>query len=128
VFDSGELRQLFLNILINSIQAMPKGGTLAIKVRPHVSHKDESDPEIRNVLIEIHDQGPGIPNELREKVFEPFFTTKAEGTGLGLAICNSIINRYQGDIWLDEADDGGTTVKMVLPVGQKAKNEVATDE
>ena len=128
VFDSGELRQLFLNILVNSIQAMPEGGTLTIKVLPYVIHKDESDPEIRKILIEIQDQGPGIPKELMEKVFEPFFTTKAEGTGLGLAICNCIIKRYQGDIWIDETDYGGTTVKIVLPIGQKVENEVITDE
>jgi len=66
------------------------------------------------VLIEVTDEGPGIPCELREKVFDPFFTTKAGGTGLGLAICRSIVQRYDGGIWIEEAEGGGTTVKVAL--------------
>lgn len=65
-------------------------------------------------MIEVADQGPGIPRELRDRVFEPFFTTKVGGTGLGLAICRSIVKRYDGEIWAEEAEGGGTSVKVIL--------------
>jgi hypothetical protein len=65
-------------------------------------------------LIEIADQGPGVPREQRDRVFEPFFTTKAGGTGLGLAICRSIVRRYDGEIWIEEAEGGGTSVKVAF--------------
>jgi signal transduction histidine kinase len=65
-------------------------------------------------LLEVADQGPGIPRELRDRVFEPFFTTKTGGTGLGLAICRSIVKRYDGEIWVEEAEGGGTSMKILL--------------
>ena len=68
------------------------------------------------MLIQIEDEGPGIPANLRQKVFEPFFTTKAGGTGLGLAICNSIVKRCNGEIWIEQTKGGGTEVKISLPV------------
>ena len=64
--------------------------------------------------MEVADQGPGIPRELRDRVFEPFFTTKTGGTGLGLAICRSIVKRYDGEIWVEEAEGGGASVKVIL--------------
>jgi signal transduction histidine kinase len=64
------------------------------------------------IWIEITDQG-GIPAAAGQ-VFEPFFTTKAGGTGLGLAICRSIVRRYDGEIWIEEAEGGGTTVKVAF--------------
>ncbi len=118
--DPVELRQVLLNILVNGLQAMPEGGTLRIRV--HRSPAGVRGPESGGVhrvpgdgiWIEIADQGPGIPRELRDKAFEPFFTTKAGGTGLGLAICRSIVRRYDGEIWIEEADGGGTCVKVAL--------------
>lgn len=107
-FDPAELRQVLLNIMMNGLQSMPEGGLLLIKASC-VAGSDR-------ILIQIGDEGPGIPTDQRQKVFEPFFTTKAGGTGLGLAICNSIIKRYNGEIWIEQAKDGGTEVKISLPV------------
>jgi signal transduction histidine kinase len=95
--------------MMNGLQAMPEGGLLLIKACCI------ADGE--RMLIQIEDEGPGIPDNLRQKVFEPFFTTKAGGTGLGLAICNSIVKRYNGEIWIEQARGGGTEVKISLPVG-----------
>jgi two-component system cell cycle sensor histidine kinase/response regulator CckA len=120
IIDPVELRQVLLNILANGLQAMPEGGTLRIEVRrsPAGVRGPESGGAHRipgdGIWIEIADQGPGIPRELRDKVFEPFFTTKAGGTGLGLAICRSIVRRYEGEIWIEEAEGGGTSVKVAL--------------
>jgi len=120
VIDPAELRQVLLNIVANGLQAMPTGGVLRIGVHRSPSgvrgpesgsaHRGQGD----GILIEIADQGPGIPPELRDRVFEPFFTTKAGGTGLGLAICRSIVRRYDGEIWIEDAEGGGTSVKVAL--------------
>ena len=120
VIDPAELRQVLLNILVNGLQAMPRGGTMRIRMcrLPSALGGPESGRARGvsgdGVLIEVTDEGPGIPRELREKVFDPFFTTKAGGTGLGLAICRSIVQRYDGGIWIEEAEGGGTTVKVAL--------------
>jgi len=115
-FDCAELRQLLLNIMMNGLQAMPEGGALSVKARLLAEESRNFRTDSKRILIEIEDEGPGIPPHLREKVFEPFFTTKAGGTGLGLAICNSIVRRYNGEIWVEKAKSGGTEVKIVLPI------------
>jgi signal transduction histidine kinase len=120
VIDPMELRQVLLNIIVNGLQAMPTGGTLRIRVRrlPSPAWGPGSGGVSRvfgrGVLMEVADQGPGIPRELRDRVFEPFFTTKAGGTGLGLAICRSIVKRYDGEIWVEEAEGGGASVKVTF--------------
>jgi signal transduction histidine kinase len=108
-FDQAELRQVLLNVMMNGLQSMPEGGLLLIKAS-RIAGSDR-------LLIQIGDEGPGIPTDLRQKVFDPFFTTKAGGTGLGLAICNSIVKRYNGEIWIEQTKGGGTEVKISLPAG-----------
>jgi signal transduction histidine kinase len=112
-FDQAELRQVLLNVMMNGLQAMSEGGLLLIKACCLV---EDSISGNERMLIQIVDEGPGIPPNLRQKVFEPFFTTKAGGTGLGLAICNSIVKRYNGEIWIEQAEGGGTEVKISLPI------------
>ncbi len=120
VIDPMELRQVLLNIIVNGLQAMPTGGALRIRVHrlpsPAWGPGSGGVSRIfgRELLLEVADQGPGIPRELRDRVFEPFFTTKAGGTGLGLAICRSIVKRYDGEIWIEEAHGGGASVKIIL--------------
>jgi len=115
-FDPAELRQLLLNVMMNGLQAMPEGGALSVKARLLAEGSRDFRAEGKRILIEVEDEGPGIPPNLREKIFEPFFTTKAGGTGLGLAICNSIVRRYNGEIRVEKAKSGGTEVKIVLPI------------
>ncbi|MDD2389789.1 MAG: response regulator [Desulfobacterales bacterium] len=108
--DRQQLRQLFLNLFTNASDAMPKGGTLTIRVTAH--------PERKKILIEIADTGIGIPPEILPKVMESFYTTKPEGkgTGLGLAICRRIAEEHRGS--LDIASDGipgkGTKILITL--------------
>lgn len=109
--DRRALDQVFTNLITNAIQAMQdqEGGILAMKIRTN-----PDDPGM--VDIHISDSGPGIPEELRQRVFEPFFTTKRdEGTGLGLAITRRIIMMHKGNIEL-ESFPGGTLFKIQLPV------------
>ncbi len=106
--DRQQLRQVFLNLLTNALDAMPQGGTLTLRVRPG---------EGGRVSVDIADTGPGIQPEHLDKVTEPFFTTKEEGkgTGLGLAICKRIVQEHGGTLAIDSAVGRGTTVSVVLP-------------
>jgi len=115
-FDPAELRQLLLNVVMNALQAMPKGGTLSIKTHQLTEGGPNYTSGFNRLLIQVEDEGAGIVSDLHDKVFEPFFTTKAGGTGLGLAICNSIVKRYNGEIWVKKAKSGGTEVNIALPV------------
>lgn len=104
------LEQVFSNLITNALQAMSEsGGTLALKVQPIHS------PEGSNFLeVSVADTGPGIPEELQERIFQPFFTTKQEGTGLGLAIAKRIITAHKGSIRLTSFP-GGTIFHVQLP-------------
>lgn len=104
--DSKLLKQMFLNIAKNGIEAMPDGGSLTITTR--------ADDEHRSIEVFIHDDGPGIPNYIIDKVFEPFFTTKNEGTGLGLPICQKIIHDIGGQIRIS-SKGYGTTFQIYIP-------------
>jgi signal transduction histidine kinase len=112
--DPAELRQVLLNVMMNGLQAMPVGGTLHVWARRADQVMRPAIPVRARILVEVRDQGPGVPAALREKVFELFFTTKPGGTGLGLPICRSIVRRYGGEIWLEEAAAGGTSAKILL--------------
>ena len=116
IFDPAELRQLLLNVVMNALQAMPKGGTLSIRTHQLTEGGPGYTSGLNKLLIQVEDEGAGIDSDLHDKVFEPFFTTKAGGTGLGLAICNSIVKRYNGEIWVRKAKNGGTEVNIALPV------------
>jgi signal transduction histidine kinase len=108
--DPRALEQVFTNLLSNAIEAMAKtGGTLAIKVTPI-----SIIPNYPQVEITVSDNGPGIPEEIRDRVFEPFLTTKPQGTGLGLAITKRIVIGHKGNITVDSFP-GGTVFKIVIP-------------
>jgi two-component system, sporulation sensor kinase E len=106
VGDNELLKQVFINICKNGIEAMGEEGTL------HISH--HIDPEGDKVSIDIHDTGPGIPVYIMDKIFHPFFTTKEEGTGLGLSICQKIIHDIGGQIRVS-SKGYGTTFHILLP-------------
>ena len=110
--DPEKLKQVFLNLIRNAMEAMEKGGSLIIK--PKVV-KDK-------VEISIEDTGPGISQKDQEKLFTPFFTTKSKGTGLGLCVSKRIIEDHPGStLRLDSVEGKGTVVKITLPLYQKAK-------
>jgi len=117
--DPDRLQQVLLNLLLNAIQAMPDGGILRVETTTVVRQRPglELAPEQRFVLVEVTDNGLGIPEDLREKIFEPFFTTKEGkgGTGLGLAVCFGIVKEHDG--WIEIADPprGGTSFRVFLP-------------
>lgn len=106
--DPDELKEVFLNIVLNAKDAMPNGGSLTIKT---------SNIDDKGVMIEFTDTGTGILKEDMDKIFDPFFTTKqAKGTGLGLSICQRIITEYKGTIEVDSRPGKGTTITVKLPI------------
>jgi signal transduction histidine kinase len=109
--DSDQLKQLFLNILINAVEAMEHDGQLTIRLADRATHDGQS------LLIEVSDSGSGIPENMIGKIFEPFVTTKPKGSGLGLAICRGITDAHKGTIRATNVDTGnGTTILIEFPV------------
>jgi len=104
--DTDQIRQVFINIINNAVQAMPEGGKLTI------------DTSQRNgsIQVRIADTGFGIPEEALGKIFDPLFTMKAKGIGLGLAVCKSIIERHGGIIEVESSVGQGTTFTVKLPL------------
>lgn len=100
------LYQAFLNIIINSFQAMNDNGKMTIEI----FHKEN------NVVILFQDTGPGIKEEDLEKIWTPFFTTKDSGTGLGLGVVKNIIDAHGGNIDMVNRETEGVQVEIVLPV------------
>ncbi|MBD3217427.1 MAG: sensor histidine kinase [candidate division Zixibacteria bacterium] len=109
--DSDKLRQVFLNILLNSFQAMPEGGKVEIKCSQENNH----------AVITVSDNGIGMPKSDMEKIYEPFYTTKSRGSGLGLATTKAIIEEHKGSIDVDSIEGKGTTLKIMLPVEEAEK-------
>jgi signal transduction histidine kinase len=103
--DRDMLRRAVLNLVLNAIDAMPDGGRLDITVCPLPS----------GLEIEVADSGPGVADELVERLFEPFFTTKSSGTGLGLAIVDRIAAAHAGGIAVANCPDGGAAFTLRIP-------------
>ena len=106
--DPQQLRQVFLNILVNACEAMPKGGKIIVRTS---YLKDEE-----KVHVEIEDTGMGIDKEVLDKIFDPFFTTKEKGTGLGLSVVYGIVNAHKGDLKIESKKGEGTKVIIKLPL------------
>jgi len=104
--DGDQIKQVFLNIALNALQAMgEEGGRLEIRAA------DKG----KFVEVEFIDTGGGIPDSIKNKIFDPLFTTKAKGVGLGLSVCKTIIERHQGDIKMKSQAGKGTTFTLSLP-------------
>ncbi len=112
--DETLLKQAFLNIMLNAVEAMPAGGDLAISTRLSSGEGSEGRPEWLEIVFD--DTGPGIRDEDLGRIFDPFFTTKKDGTGLGLAITHRIIENHHGTIRVVSQRGKGTTFVVTLPL------------
>jgi two-component system sensor histidine kinase HydH len=110
--DPDRIKQVFLNLYLNALEAMQNGGTLSVKLR----RNDVSN----NVEITISDTGTGIKEAYLPHVFDPYFTTKSSGTGLGLAIVHKIIESHGGTVRVKSRHGTGTTVAIILPSSKEA--------
>jgi len=112
--DAEQLEQVFLNLLLNAIQAMPEGGAIELTAS-WIKGRTEMDGSIE---VAVSDTGPGIPKALRDKIFDPFFTTKANGIGLGLSLAKKVVEQHQGAIEVQDRNGSGTAVTIRLPAKQ----------
>ncbi len=126
--NANEMEQVFLNLLVNAIDAMPEGGTISVSARyvdgqPAGCQSGTGGAERKlpggqaRVLVVVEDSGAGIPPEVRERIFEPFFTTKPDGrgTGLGLSICAGLVQSHGGEIKVDSEPGCGARFTVTLP-------------
>jgi signal transduction histidine kinase len=114
------IKQAVLNVVLNGVQAMPAGGTL--KIRTYI--------EEETVVIEVQDQGAGIPAAVQDKVFELYFTTKKSGSGIGLAQTYQIMQWHYGAVDFESQENVGTTFRLRLPLAETRgvqSGELATD-
>jgi len=111
--DADLVKQAVLNIIINGVQAMPEGGELRLTLR--------REPE--SALLTIHDQGAGIPNDIRDKVFNLYFTTKKGGSGIGLAMAYRVVQLHHGSLEFTSVAGHGTTFYLRFPLAEITKGE-----
>lgn len=104
--DGSQLSQVFVNIILNAVDAMPEGGTLTIRSRV----------EEGSIIIDFEDSGMGIPRENVSRIFDPFFTTKEKGTGLGLAVSYNITKKLNGNLAVESEPGKGSRFRITLPV------------
>jgi signal transduction histidine kinase len=104
--DEDQLKQVFLNIILNAFAATPPGGSVTIR--------SQINSDI--ILIQIEDTGGGIPEKIRDKIFDLYFTTKKDGGGVGLSVCQNIIKAHDGQIAYESSEGEGTTFNISLPV------------
>jgi signal transduction histidine kinase len=112
-----QINQVFLNLIANAAQAMPERDTPNI-----ITLRTSIAPEEHMVLIEIQDNGSGIPEEVLPRIFDPFYTTKpiGQGSGMGLSISFKIIQEHGGRILIDTVKDAGTVFTILLPLSNAA--------
>lgn len=111
--DRNKIEQVMLNLLMNSIDAMPQGGTLTLKI-----YTKDDLPDEKLLIVEILDTGPGIEKDALDQVFDPFFTTKRTkgGTGLGLSIVRSILETHKAGIKISNRTEGGAQVTITFSI------------
>lgn len=117
--DKDQMAQVFVNILLNAIEALPnRGGVIRVTGSTALleSPKDTRRRKTPHVIVEIADNGPGIPENIKGRLFDPFFTTKAQGTGLGLSITHQIVETHGGFITIKSSEGQGATFSINLPL------------
>lgn len=118
--DGASVRQVFLNCVLNAVEAMEDGGTLTVTTRPaELGVSGANGVRGEAVRIAFRDTGHGIPDADRQRIFTPFYTTKREGHGLGLALAHRTVTDHGGRLQLHSRENVGTEFVIVLPVGDK---------
>ena len=121
----GQIKGVILNLLLNAVEAQPRGGWVEVR-SSLVRSLDEQRPMLE---LRVRDDGPGIPQEIRGRVFDPFFTTKPQGSGIGLALALQAIRQNSGDVRLEEPSVAGTGAEFVvlLPLASVGQGEPARE-
>ncbi len=116
--DADQLVQVLIALTINAMDATPDGARVVVRTRRDAQGELREGTTMRAAMLEVSDDGPGIPRALQTKIFEPFFTTKApgQGTGLGLAVCYGIVNDHAGQLEVISPEGQGATFRVSLPM------------
>jgi signal transduction histidine kinase len=119
--DHHQLSQVFINLVANAFEALEGKGHITITVvtgaiEPDPAFTSDTTASTPTVVVEVSDDGPGVPEHLADKIFNPFFTTKPQGSGLGLAIVRKIVDAHDGRIDLSSGPQSGTRFRVTLPV------------
>lgn len=114
--DAEMLKQVFLNLILNALQAMPEGGNLHIETKVSDKTKEKKEIDDSKVEIKFIDTGIGIPHEYIQKIFDPFFSTREGGTGLGLVIVHNIVDIHGGSIDVESNNGKGTFFNITFPL------------
>ncbi len=116
--DADQIYQVFLNLILNAVDAMPDGGRLEIRAEERLARHHPADPPRPTVAVSVADTGTGILPEHRNRIFDPFFTTKdvGRGTGLGLSVSYGIVEEHDGWFDVDSAPGRGTRITVFLPL------------
>jgi signal transduction histidine kinase len=117
--DREQMKQVFMNLILNAIQAMRDGGDITISTRAVT--RSEAQPSGEFVQVEINDTGVGIPEENLQHIFDPFFTSKDEGSGLGLAVSHQIVQEHGGFVTVQSTVGKGTSFFVHVPVGKPVR-------
>lgn len=114
--DAGQVRQLVVNLVLNAVQAVGPEGQVEVRVWTTASE----------LGIEVEDNGPGLPEEVAQRLFEPMFTTRSGGTGLGLVVCRRVVENHAGTIAAGNRDNGGAIFTVKLPIDVRAALDAQT--
>ncbi len=109
--DGEQLLQVILNLVLNALQILPEDGAVVVRSATDAEH----------LIVEVADNGPGIPPEIRIRVFDPFFTMREGGMGLGLTVVQQIINAHSGTIIISESSQGGVCFRCAFPYPQEGE-------
>jgi two-component system, NtrC family, sensor histidine kinase HydH len=122
MIDTEQVNQVFVNLLLNALDALPRGGTIVVEVAGQAlngqsAHRggEPSTVPLKQALVRVRDTGPGIAPRIRERLFQPFVTSKETGVGLGLSICKRLIEAHGGTIRGDNLPEGGAEFVFTLP-------------
>ncbi|HEY8550395.1 MAG TPA: ATP-binding protein, partial [Vicinamibacterales bacterium] len=117
--DTNQLRQLFTNLISNAYEALDGRGNITVTAQYVPADElpgSEGLTASPTIVVDVADDGPGVPEDLRDRIFNPFFTTKPRGSGLGLAIVRKIVDAHDGRITVSAPPNGGARFRVVLPL------------
>lgn len=117
--DTDRIRQVFINLIVNAIEACDTGGSVVVRLGGTEEQVNEAGLRRSFVVADVIDDGPGIPAEKIDRIFDPFFTTKSSGTGLGLALSSRIAEEHDGWLRVESEEGKGTTFSLLLPYAEE---------
>lgn len=118
--DSDRIKQVFINLIVNAIEASGTGGWVRLRLKRSVEQVDAEGRRKTFVVADVYDNGGGIPNDQIARIFDPFFTTKPSGTGLGLALSSRIAEEHDGLVRVESEEGKGSTFSLLLPLVEES--------